>query len=205
MTTITSLRSLLAGQCRPMLFAMLLSASGSILALLQPLIAGHIVDTAIRGGRLLQAAGLLAAAFIARIGIEAASRFQLERIGERIIFGQRKRYATHVLHLPVAELDTQRIGDLVSRGSADTSSLRELPRSLNNMALMLSVDRLLVAIVLPFVTGAFLASNAVLRKMQDAAEERQTYIGLYAACLVDQGFGQISTTSLVTLSRKRFS
>jgi ABC-type multidrug transport system fused ATPase/permease subunit len=125
---------------------------------------------------------------------EAAGRFHLERIGERISYRQRRRYASHVLRLPVAELDEQRVGDLVSRGTADASPLREIPRSVNNIAvglltlvtatgLMYSVDPLLVVIVLPITTSAFIASNALLRKMQEAARERQSHIGLYAAGL----------------------
>lgn len=202
----TSLATLLRGNRLNLTAATTFAVIAACLALSQPLLAGHIVDTATDGRSVSTTAGLLATAFIGQIVVEALSRYLLERLGERVVLEQRKLYASHIIGLPIDRLDGRRAGELVSRGAADTALLRELPRSANDLvvsaltlacgvALMLTIDPMVVCIVVPVVGSAFFAANRILMQVQTAAELRQSAVGEYAARL-DRALGAIRTVKL---------
>ena len=186
------LRRLLAGHRPAVIVAVLVAAAASALALIQPLIAGRIVDAASHGALTAGPTALLAAVFLSAIITEAYSSYLFTRLGENVVFAQRSRYAAHLIALPVADLDAQRLGDLLARGTADTTELQEFPRRLSRIsiglltlaaaiALMVHVDPILGLTVITIVSAAFVLGSLLLARVQAAATSRQAAIGEYGA------------------------
>jgi ABC-type multidrug transport system fused ATPase/permease subunit len=113
-------------------------------------------------------------------------------LGENVVLAHRRRYPAHPIALPVAELDRQRLGDLLTRGTASTTELQEFPRLLSRImigmvtlaaaiGLMVHVDPILGLSVVTIVAAAFIGGTLLLARVQAAAASRQAAVGEYGA------------------------
>lgn len=200
------IRRVLAGHGSAMMAATVVSAIAKALALEQPLIAGRLVDMASSANVSTELALLLGGAFIVQICSEGASRYLFDRLGENVVFSERYRYARHLIDMPVHALDRERTGDLVSRGTADTTHLRELPRYIGQfgiglctlvvaVVLMLRIDTVLALIVTGVLAVAFPWASVLITRMQSTALANQRQIGNYGASL-ERALGAIRTVKL---------
>ena len=176
------------------------------LTLLQPLLAGRLVDHAAKGSPILSLAMLLAVMLVGQLVLESLGHFRLERTGEKIVMRLRTVFTDHVVRLPILLLDRARTGDLLARGASDTSLVREMPRAVADIVFglltfvgvgifMLAIDALTVGVVVLTTSVAFVAAGPLLSRIQRDALNRQDALGDYTAGL-DRALGAARTIKL---------
>ena len=99
----------------------LLSAAVSLAqpALIQQVVAGIDEDRDVRG----LVVAVVAVVLLGSV-LSATTTYLLPRVGLDVVLSARRDLSRHLLRLPVAVLDQQRIGDLLSRVGADTTLLQ---------------------------------------------------------------------------------
>jgi ABC-type multidrug transport system fused ATPase/permease subunit len=186
--------------------SLLLLCGATVLILVQPLLAGRIVDRAASGSPMAAASFLLVTLLLCQLALEALAHFRLDRTGERIVLGLRTEFTEHVVRLPIGLLDRSRTGDLLARGTSDAGLLRDMPRALGDIGFgvltligagifMLSIDAVGVGIGVAVMVAAFVAGNPFLSRIQRASLKRQAALGDYTAGL-DRALGAARTVKL---------
>src|SRR5262249_25586812 len=189
-----------------MMVSVILLGIATALTLLQPLLAGRLVDRASAGAPILALAILLVSMLVGQFLLEALGHFQLERTGEKIVLGLRAVFTNHVVRLPIGVLDRGRTGDLLARGTSDAGLLRDMPRAASDVLfgaltllgasiLMLSIDPVTVGVVIAVMAVAFAAGGPFLSRIQRASVDRQAALGDYTAGL-DRALGAARTVKL---------
>jgi len=175
--------------------AVALTLAGSALALVQPLVVKHLIDSAEAGRIIWQAIGLLIVLFVAEAIVEGVARYVLGRTGERIVLDIRRKVIGHLLRLYMPAYDRQRIGDLISRASTDSTALRRVVAEgfsegvtavigmVGTVALMLWLDWTLFLIVAALVAVGAGMLVSVLRGIRSASLHGQRSIGEMTADL----------------------
>lgn len=201
-----SMRSLLRAHRVSMAASTFLLSGATALTLLQPLLAGQIIDHATTRSPILASAILLVIMLVGQLLFEALGRFQLERTGERIVLHLRAVFTNHVVRLPIGLLDQTRTGDLLARGTSDASLVREIPRAfadiafgmlilLGASAFILTIDAVTMGIVIAIMVVAFAASGPFLSRIQRASLNRQVALSDYTAGL-DRALNAARTVKL---------
>jgi ABC-type multidrug transport system fused ATPase/permease subunit len=185
---------------------LLLLGLATLLTLLQPLLAGRLVDRAAAGAPILTPAILLVSMLVGQFLLEALGHFRLERTGEKIVLELRSVFTNHVVRLPIGLLDRGRTGDLLARGTSDAGLLREMPSAVGDVLfgmltligasiLMLSIDPVTVCVVVAVMALAFAAGGPFLSRIQRASMDRQAALGDYTSGL-DRALGAARTVKL---------
>ena len=198
--------TLLRSHSASMMASMCLLGIATVLTLLQPLLAGRLVDRAAAGAPILALAILIASMLVGQFLLESIGHFQLERTGEKIVLGLRTVFTNHVVRLPIGLLDRGRTGDLLSRGTSDASLVRGMPRAVADIVFgalsligagifMLSIDPVTVGVVVAVMAVAFAAGGPFLSRIQRAAVDRQVALGDYTAGL-DRALGAARTVKV---------
>ncbi|WP_172831575.1 ABC transporter ATP-binding protein [Mycobacterium asiaticum] len=181
-------------------------AAATVLILVQPLLAGRLVDRVATGAPTTALAVGLLVMLLAQLLLESLGHFELDRIGEKIVVQLRTLFTDHVVRLPIGMLDRVRTGDLLARGTSDASLMRDMPRAVGDIVfgiltllgavvLMLSIDAFTVLVVIIVLTTGFIAGNPLLSRIQRASLNRQAALGDYAAGL-DRALGAARTVKL---------
>ncbi|MUL77529.1 ABC transporter ATP-binding protein [Mycobacterium sp. CBMA226] len=205
MKTFTML-TLLRAHRRSMTMGMLVLAAATALTLLQPLVAGRILDRTGASVAVLPLASLLMTMLIGQLLLESLGHFQLDKTGEHIVLDLRTEFTNHVVRLPIGVLDLGRAGDLLARGTSDATLLRDMPRAVADVTfglltlmgaviLMLAIDPVTVGVVVVVMGLAFIAGNPLLSRIQRASLQRQDALGDYTAGL-DRALGAARTVKL---------
>ncbi len=201
-----SMFSLLRAHWVSMTVSVLLLGVATMLTLLQPLLAGRLVDRAASGSSTLALAVLLVIMLVGQLLLEWLGHFQLGRTGEQIVLRLRAVFTDHVVRLPIGLLDRGRTGDLLARGTSDASMVREMPRAFADIVFgvltfvgvsvfMLTIDALTVSIVAAVMVAVFAVGSPFLSRIQRAALNRQVALGNYTAAL-DRALGAARTIKL---------
>ncbi|MEH1167388.1 ABC transporter ATP-binding protein [Micromonospora sp. CPCC 205539] len=106
-----------------------LSLVGAAASLGQPLLTRSVLD---RVGTAQGVSGLVAVLVglvVLGAAIGGLRDYLLQRTAEGLVLGTRRRLAGHLLRLPIAEYDSRRTGDLLSRVGSDTTLLRAVVTS----------------------------------------------------------------------------
>ncbi|PGH45175.1 ATP-binding cassette, subfamily C [Micromonospora sediminicola] len=166
-----------------------LSLSGAAAALAQPLLTRAVLDriTADRpAGALVVALVVLVVAGALLGGLRD---YLLQRTGEGLVLGVRRRLAGHLLRLPIVEYDRRRTGDLLSRVGADTTLLRAVVTSglfetvtgavmvVGAGTAMLLLDPLLFGVTLAAVAVGVGFAVTVARRVRGLARRAQERVG----------------------------
>lgn len=173
------------------------AASGATLAV--PLAIRRMIDF----GFTRNSAGLINQYFAALVGIAAilalasGARFYfVTTLGERLVADLRARVFAHLCRLDAAFFDTARIGELLSRLTADTTqmksalsttaalALRNIFLCVGAVALMIFTSPKLSAFVLiaiPVIVLPLVASGRLVRKRSRAAQDTLAEASAYAA------------------------
>lgn len=106
-----------------------LSMAGAAASLVQPLLTRDLLDAIGASQAVGGTVALLASLVLLAAAIDAVRDYLLQRTAEGVVLGTRRRLAQHLLRLPIAEYDTRRTGDLLSRVGADTTLLRAVVTS----------------------------------------------------------------------------
>ncbi len=106
-----------------------LALVGSAGSLLQPLLVRRVLRAVQSRGPLVTPVLLLLTIVVGAALLGGLQRYLLQRTAEGVVLRTRTRLAEHLLHLPVAEHDRRRTGDLLSRVGSDTTLLRAVVTS----------------------------------------------------------------------------
>jgi ATP-binding cassette subfamily B protein/ATP-binding cassette subfamily C protein len=166
-----------------------LSLVGAGASLLQPVLVRTVLDALAARRPVAGTVGVLVALLVGAAAVNGVRDYLLQRTAEGVVLTTRRRLATHLLRLPIAEYDQRRTGDLLSRVGADTTLLRAVVTSglfelvtgavmvLGAVVAMLLLDPLLLGVA---VTGLALGlSYAVVmaRRVRGLSEQAQARIG----------------------------
>lgn len=173
--------------------AMSLAAVLSLVAaggtLLQPVLVRSVID-AISASRSTVASTVALVSLL--VGAAVANGFRdymLRRVGEGVVLRIRQRLAGHVLRLPVAEYDSRRTGDLLSRIGSDSSMLRSVVTSglfeiftgtlmiIGAAVAAFLVDPLLFAVTAGGLLTGLAGAAAIAHRTRPASEEAQMLLG----------------------------
>ncbi|MFI6298825.1 ABC transporter ATP-binding protein [Nonomuraea sp. NPDC050790] len=172
-----------------------LSLIGSIAGLAMPLLAKYVVDAF--GARQSMAAPLIGLTIAVLVGavVSAGGSYLMERTGEGIVLGARRRLVDRLLRLRVADVDRLKPGDLLSRVTGDTTLLRSVLTNgivdsigsvfmlVGAIVMMAAMDGilLLVTLLVIVVIGGLVA--LVMPKIQRAQHQAQEAVGEMGAVL----------------------
>lgn len=187
-------------------FGLLPLGGATVLILMQPILAGRLVDRAAMGSANVTLAAALVILLVAQQALEAFGHFRLDRTGEQIVLKLRAEFTDHVVRMPVGQLDRSRTGDLLARGTSDAGLLRDMPRAVGDVVFgtltllgagifMVAIDPLAVGVAVAVMAIAFAAGNPFLSRIQRASLKRQAALGDYTAAL-DRVLGAARTVKL---------
>ncbi|KOV81654.1 ABC transporter ATP-binding protein [Nocardia sp. NRRL S-836] len=193
---------LTSGHRRGLALAATATLVASGLGLLQPQLLRTAVDSAAAVPWPVIAA--MAALFVVQACVDGLGLFLLERTGERVVLGVRRRLVARLLRLRMAEFDAHRVGDLMSRVSVDTTVLREVVSTASvqlvtgtltgagTVVLMLLVDPVLFAWVMTTVVVAAVVVYSLVGRLRTAGEQMQRGVGEMTAEL-ERALGALRT------------
>lgn len=107
---------------RHLIFFLILSVAGAVLAVATPVLAGRVVDAIVKGQELsvlLWLAGVIALIAVAEAGLGLLTRWLSAGIGEGLILDLRTAVFDHIQKMPIAFFTRTRTGALVSRLNND--------------------------------------------------------------------------------------
>jgi ABC-type multidrug transport system fused ATPase/permease subunit len=179
---------------RPVLiWVAVLSVIGAITSLAQPLLVSQVI-TIVEASQPL---GWLVWALIALVVVSGIisgyQHYLLQRTGEGVVLSSRKRLVAKLLHLPIAEFDTRRTGDLVSRVGSDTTMLRAVLTQglveaiggtvtfIGALIAMLIIDPVLLGLTVLVVAIAITTVTLLSRHVREASHLAQEKVGDVAA------------------------
>lgn len=161
---------------------------GTIFSLVYPIVIAAVVDTAVgSGGRHLLhvLAGGVLLTFLAAAAVGFCGNYLLDSTGEHLVLDLRRTLFAKLARLDVVFLQSQRVGDLTARLTADTASVRhavtDTAVSLLNQGLMLVGSAAVMAylnwkltiIVMLLAPATTMVSRYYGRIFQDGSRESQ--------------------------------
>nr|WP_226898845.1 ABC transporter ATP-binding protein [Nonomuraea phyllanthi] len=173
----------------------LLGLIGSAAGLAMPLLAKYVVDAFGEAGSMAgPLLGLTAAVLIGAV-VSAGGSYLMERTGEGIVLGARRRLVDRMLRLRVADVDRLKPGDLLSRVTGDTTLLRAVLTNgvvesvssafmlVGAIVMMATMDGvlLLVTLLVVVVIGGLVA--LIMPRIQRAQTQAQEAVGEMGAVL----------------------
>ncbi|MGQ7295752.1 ABC transporter ATP-binding protein [Quadrisphaera sp. KR29] len=189
---------------RALAAAAALSLVTAATGLAQPLLVRRVVEAVQDGGRAAPAVVAVVVVLVAGSLVGAVQQYLLQRTAEGVVLSTRRRLVGRMLRLPVAELDSRRTGDLISRVGSDTTLLRAVVTSglvevassallaVGAVVAMALVDPLLLGVVLVSVGVGVVAGVAVGRRLRDLARASQERVGAMTAA-VERALGAVRT------------
>lgn len=173
-------------------FMVLLAAA---FGLAQPMLASQLIERISAGEAIMAVSVLLAALFVGQIVVDTFGRYLLERVGETVVLGLRRRMVERFLKLRLEIFDTFRLGDLITRPTNDTTVIRDaVSRNIVEIAiggitvvgasaLMLILDPWIFLVVLGVFIVAALGVSVVLGRIRDAGVQAQNAVGAFSSDL----------------------
>lgn len=190
---LTELWRLLRGHGQVVAFATMLTLVATAAGLIQPMLVRQVVDEAHSGVIAIWLIVTLMVVFAGQAMIEAFGRYLLDRTSQRVLLSLRLRLIRHLLGLHMPVFDRQRIGDLISRTSTDTVTVRMAVANsfsdlvtnsigvLGAVVLMVLLDPLLFFLVLLVVLAASVVMVTILARIRVLAARNQASVGGMAA------------------------
>ncbi|MGR6923205.1 ABC transporter ATP-binding protein [[Actinomadura] parvosata] len=173
----------------------LLSLIGSAAGLSMPLLAKYVVDAFGQGGSMAGPLIWLTVAVLVGAVVSAGGSYLMERTGEGIVLGARRRLVDRMLRLKVADVDRLKPGDLLSRVTGDTTLLRAVLTNgivesvsaafmlVGAIVMMAAMDGVLLLVTLLIVAliGGLVA--LIMPRIQRAQSHAQEAVGEMGAVL----------------------
>lgn len=187
-----------------MVVIIVLSVLGAGASLAQPLLVNQVVTAVQRGDTLSVLVWVLVALVLVSGVLNGVQHFLLQRAGEGVVLSTRRKLIARILNLPIAEFDTRRTGDLVSRVGSDTTLLRAvltqgLIESIGGaltfvgaVIAMAVIDPLLLGITVVIVLVAIVVVGGLSRRIRVASKRAQEKVGDLTAA-VERGIGAVRT------------
>ncbi|MFG6194693.1 ABC transporter ATP-binding protein [Nonomuraea sp. JJY05] len=173
----------------------LLGLIGSAAGLAMPLLAKYVVDAFGKAGSMAgPLLGLTAAVLIGAV-VSAAGSYLMERTGEGIVLGARRKLVDRMLRLKVADVDRLKPGDLLSRVTGDTTLLRAVLTNgivesvsaafmlVGAIVMMATMDGVLLLVTLLIVVVIGGLVGLIMPRIQRAQTHAQEAVGEMGAVL----------------------
>jgi len=166
-----------------------LSLAGAGTALLQPVLVRSVLDGITASRPVGAPVALLVALLLTGAALGGLRDYLLQRTAEGVVLTTRRRLARHLLRLPIAEYDTRRTGDLLSRVGADTTLLRAVVTSglfeIVTGTVMVAGATIAMAVLDPLLLGVALGglgvglavAISVSRRVRSLSEQTQARLG----------------------------
>lgn len=166
-----------------------LSLVGAIFSLAQPALVQQLITSIQEGATTGGPVTVLIAVVLGGAVLSAVTTYLLPRVGLDVVFRARTDLTSHLLRLPVAQLDTQRIGDLLSRVGADTTLLQTaiaggvvqivsgLVVAVGAFVAMAIVDAALLGLVVALLLVAIVIIGAATGQIRRLSAIEQAHIG----------------------------
>ena len=179
---------------RPVLvWVAILSVIGALTSLAQPLLVSQVITVVEAGDPLGWIVWALIALVVVSGIISGYQHYLLQRTGEGIVLSSRRRLVAKLLRLPIAEFDTRRTGDLVSRVGSDTTLLRAVLTQglveaiggtvtfVGALIAMLIIDPVLLGLTVLVIAIAITTVTLLSRRVREASHRAQEKVGDVAA------------------------
>jgi len=190
---------------RPVLIVVaVLSILGALASLAQPLLVGQVINTVEAGDPLGMLVWTLVALVVVSGVITGYQHYLLQRTGEGVVLSSRRRLVAKLLRLPIAEFDTRRTGDLVSRVGSDTTMLRAVLTQglveavggavtfVGALVAMFILDSVLLGLTLLVIAIAITTVTLLSRRVREASHQAQEKVGDVAAS-VERAISSVRT------------
>ncbi|KRC60537.1 ABC transporter [Agromyces sp. Root81] len=190
---------------RPVLiWVAILSVIGALASLAQPLLVSQVIQIVEAGEPLGWIVWALIALVIISGVISGYQHYLLQRTGEGVVLSSRKRLIGKLLRLPIAEFDTRRTGDLVSRVGSDTTMLRAVLTQglveavggtvtfVGALIAMLIIDPVLLGLTVLVIAIAVTTVTLLSGRVREASHQAQEKVGDVAAS-VERAIGAVRT------------
>lgn len=190
---------------RPVLiWVAVLSVIGALTSLAQPLLVSQVISIVQAGEPLGWLVWVLVALVIVSGIISGYQHYLLQRTGEGVVLSSRKRLVAKLLRLPIAEFDTRRTGDLVSRVGSDTTMLRAVLTQglveaiggtvtfVGALIAMLVIDPVLLGLTVLVVAIAITTVTLLSRRVREASHLAQEKVGDVASS-VERAISSVRT------------
>jgi len=189
---------------RVLSFVIVLSVLGAGASLAQPLLVGQVITIVGEGNTLGYLVWLLIGLVVASALITGFQHYLLQRTGEGVVLSSRRRLVARILRLPIAEFDTRRTGDLVSRVGSDTTLLRAVLTQglveaiggsltfVGALVAMILIDPVLLGLTVTVVFVAVVVVTLLSRRIRVASRKAQAKVGELAAS-VERAISSVRT------------
>ncbi|MCU1569900.1 MAG: transporter fusion protein [Naasia sp.] len=189
---------------RVLVLVLVLSLLASVADLVQPLLVSSVISVVQAGKPLGGLVWLLVILVVASGLLSGYVHYLLQRTGEGVVLSSRRQLVARMLHLPIREFDTRRVGDLVSRVGSDTTLLRAVLTQgvvesvggavtfLGALIAMAILDPVLLLLTLLVVAVAVIVVVSMSARIRPAVREGQTKVGDLSAA-VERSISAIRT------------
>ncbi|HEY8589453.1 MAG TPA: ABC transporter ATP-binding protein [Naasia sp.] len=201
---------------RVLSIVLVLSVLGSAAALAQPLLVSNVISV-VQENRPLGGLvwGLVLLVLVSGI-MGGYQHYLLQRAGEGVVLTSRRRLVARILHLPIREFDTRRVGDLVSRVGSDTTLLRAVLTQgvvesvggaitfLGALIAMAILDPLLLLLTVLVVAVAIVTVVVLSARIRPAVLEGQKKVGDLASA-VERSISAIRTVRAANATEREIA
>lgn len=188
----------------PLAAALVLGVLGAAASLAQPLLVSQVIQMVERAQPLGWLVGALVALVVISALISGYQHYLLQRMGEGVVLSSRRRLIARMLHLPIAQFDARRTGDLVSRVGSDTTLLRAVLTQglveaiggsvtfLGALIAMLIIDPVLLGLTAAVIAASIVVVGALAGRIRVASARTQKKVGDLTAAL-ERAIGSVRT------------
>jgi ATP-binding cassette subfamily B protein len=189
---------------RVLVIVVILSVIGAAATLGQPLLVSQVITRVTEGDTMGLLVWALVGLVVASALISGFQHYLLQRTGEGVVLSSRRQLVSRMLRLPIAEFDTRRTGDLVSRVGSDTTLLRAVLTQglveaiggsltfIGALIAMTIIDPVLLALTLAVVIIAVTVVTVLSRRIRKASRKAQAKVGELAAA-VERAISSVRT------------
>jgi ATP-binding cassette subfamily B protein len=189
---------------RVLVVVVILSIVGAAATLGQPLLVSQVITRVTEGDTLGLLVWALVGLVVASALISGFQHYLLQRTGEGVVLSSRRQLVSRMLRLPIAEFDTRRTGDLVSRVGSDTTLLRAVLTQglveaiggsltfIGALIAMIIIDPILLGLTLIVVIIAVTVVTVLSRRIRVASRKAQAKVGELAAA-VERAISSVRT------------
>lgn len=174
---------------KPLWAALVLGLFGAVASLAQPLLVSQVIQLVEKGDPLGWLVWALVALVVISALISGYQHYLLQRMGEGVVLSSRRRLVARLLHLPIAQFDSRRTGDLVSRVGSDTTLLRAVLTQglveaiggtvtfVGAIVAMLIIDPVLLGLTAAVIACSIIVVGALAGRIRTASARTQKKVG----------------------------
>ncbi|WP_136036009.1 ABC transporter ATP-binding protein [Microbacterium sp. K35] len=189
---------------RTLIVVAILSVIGAATSLVQPVLVGQVIEAVQTDGTIGVLVWLLVGFVIVSSIISGFQHYLLQRTGTAVVYSSRRKLIARILHLPTAEFDARRTGDLVSRVGTDTTLLyavltQGLADAVGSAVLfvgalvaMLLIDPVLLLLIVVVIGVSVVVVVSLSGRIRTASTAQQEKVGELASG-VERAVGSIRT------------